>query len=63
VQSGESRKIQALKIPGTDTVTSISLHPDGRSFITAVGTFRLDLWLLERGIPQTPWWRSILPSS
>jgi hypothetical protein len=49
-----------LGIPRTADISSISLHPDGGSFITSVGTFRLDLWILERDIPQVTWWRSLL---
>ena len=57
VTNGKSRRSQ---IPRTANISGIRLHPDDRSFITSVGTFRLDLWILERGLPQVTWWRSLL---
>ena len=60
VYTGGERNVRALQIPRTADISGFSLHPDGSSFITAVGTFRLDLWILERGIPQASWWRSLL---
>ena len=60
VRTGEERKVQALQIPRIADILGLSLHPDGASFITSVGTFRLDLWILERDLPQVTWWRSLL---
>jgi hypothetical protein len=60
VRTGDERKVRVLGIPRTANISGLSLHPDGGSFITSVGTFRLDLWILERGIPQVTWWRSLL---
>ncbi len=60
VRTGEERKVQALRIPRAANISGISLHPDGGRFITSVGTFRLDLWILERGGPHVASWRSLL---
>ena len=60
VRTGDERKVQALQIPRTADISGLSLHPDGGSFITSVGTDRLDLWILQRGLAQVTWWRSLL---
>jgi Tol biopolymer transport system component len=59
VRTGQQRKTQALQVPKTASVSGISVHPDGRSFITSIGSSRLDLWILEHRTSPIAWWRSV----
>jgi dipeptidyl aminopeptidase/acylaminoacyl peptidase len=51
VPDGREKKVAPLDLPLSATIQGFSLHPDGKSFATSVGTARYDIWLLE-GFPQ-----------
>ena len=55
VQSGKERAITGLRLPPRATLTGFSLHPSGKSFATAVGIARHDIWLLEGFKPRSRW--------
>ena len=57
VQSGKERKVTDLNLPPRATLTGFSLHPNGKSFATAIGIARHDIWLLE-GFEQPSRWFS-----
>jgi len=46
VRSAE-RKAVPLPVPSTAMLSGLSPHPDGKTFITSVGTARYDIWLLD----------------
>ena len=58
VQSGEERKVTPLNLPPKATIAGFSLHPNGKSFATAIGIARHDIWLLE-GFKQPSRWFSV----
>jgi len=58
VQSGKERKRTDLHLPPRATLTGFSLHPNGKSFATAIGIARHDIWLLE-GFKQPSRWFSV----
>jgi Tol biopolymer transport system component len=45
--AGAPAKIMPLDLPGGAAVSGFTMNPDGKSFLTAVGKARLDIWLLE----------------
>jgi hypothetical protein len=47
VHTARPKSAVTLPVPLSSTLTGFSLHPDGKSFITSVGTGRYDIWLLE----------------
>jgi Tol biopolymer transport system component len=47
VERGEITKRTQLELPSTAAMTGFSLNPDGKSFATAIGVPRHDIWLLE----------------
>jgi serine/threonine protein kinase len=53
--SALNHPITPLDLPLSVTIEGFSLHPDGKSFATTVGTARWDIWLLE-GFPQPRGW-------
>jgi hypothetical protein len=55
VQSGKDLKVTDLHLPPRANLTGFSLHPDGKSFATAFGIARHDVWLLE-GFKQPSRW-------
>ena len=55
VDSGRELKATNLKLPPRASITGFSLHPNGKSFATAIGIARHDIWLLE-GFKQTSRW-------
>jgi serine/threonine protein kinase len=55
VPDGRQKKVTPLNLPLSVTIQGFSLHPDGKSFATSVGTARYDIWLLE-GFPQPRHW-------
>jgi dipeptidyl aminopeptidase/acylaminoacyl peptidase len=55
VQSGKELKVTDLPLSPRANLTGFSLHPDGRSFATAIGIARHDIWLLE-GFKQPSRW-------
>ena len=55
VQSTKERKTTDLHLPPRATLTGFSLHPSGKSFATAIGIGRHDIWLLE-GFRQPSRW-------
>jgi Tol biopolymer transport system component len=55
VQSGKEQKVTHLQLPPRATLTGFSLNPDGKSFATAIGIARHDVWLLE-GFKQPSRW-------
>jgi Tol biopolymer transport system component len=57
VQSGKDLKVTDLHLPSRANLTGFSLHPSGKSFATAIGIARHDIWLLE-GFRQPPRWFS-----
>ena len=58
VQSGKEQTTTDLRLPPRATLTGFSLHPNGKSFATAIGIARHDIWLLE-GFKQSPRWFSM----
>jgi Tol biopolymer transport system component len=46
VQSGKTLKTTSLNLPPTAALAGFSLNPDGKSFATATGVPRHDIWLL-----------------
>ena len=59
VRSATERKVTALEIPFTANVVGFSLSPDGKSFTTAVGNPKNDIWLMEGFQQPIPWWRAL----
>ena len=55
VASGAERPVANLDLPRRATLAGFSLHPDGRSFATAVAVARHDIWLLEGFKPPSLW--------
>ena len=55
VPDGREKKTTPLNFPLSVTIDGFSLHPDGKSFATSVGTARYDIWFLE-GFPQPRRW-------
>lgn len=47
VHTAHPKRAVTLPVPLSSTLTGFSLHPDGKSFITSVGTGPCDIWLLE----------------
>jgi serine/threonine protein kinase len=47
-----------IPLPDSTTLSGFTFHPDGKSFVTAKGTARFDIWLLD-GFepPRTSWFR------
>lgn len=62
VTSGKERKVTGLPLQPTATLRGFSLHPNGKSFATAVGIARHDIWLLE-GFKQPSSWFDIAGKS
>jgi Tol biopolymer transport system component len=60
VPSGGIRSTTKLNLPISASVVGFSLHPDGKSIATSVGTNKYDLWLLEGFQPRAPWWRRLV---
>ena len=52
IPAGTERAI-AVRLPATATVTGFSVHPDGRSFVTSLGTRKYDIWVRERSSDET----------
>jgi eukaryotic-like serine/threonine-protein kinase len=52
VRSGEEKSVKEVRVRSTATLSGFSLHPDGKSFLTAVGTARFDVWILEGFTPS-----------
>ena len=57
VKTGAEKLLSAIDLPASvDGVQSFSLHPDGKRFLTSVGTFPYDIWMLEGwNQPQKTW--------
>jgi dipeptidyl aminopeptidase/acylaminoacyl peptidase len=47
VRTGKERQAFSLGLPVSAKISGFSLHPDGKSFATSVGTPRFDIWILE----------------
>jgi hypothetical protein len=47
VDSGIEKKFVTLDIPPRNTLAHLSLHPDGKRFLTTVETEASDLWIMD----------------
>jgi Tol biopolymer transport system component len=56
VATGKEKSVTELRVRSTATLSGFSLHPDGKSFATAVGTARFDVWLLDGFSPSPQRW-------
>jgi hypothetical protein len=52
IPGGQEKKAIPLDLPVSAFVKGFSAHPDGKSFITAVGKERFDIWLLDGFSPR-----------
>jgi len=56
VASASERQVRALAIPQDARVEGFSVHPNGKSILTAIGTARQDIWILEGFRLPGGWW-------
>jgi hypothetical protein len=62
VASGSERQAHPLAIPRGARVQGFSLHPNGKSILTSLGTARQDIWMLEGFRLPGGWWRRLRSS-
>jgi Tol biopolymer transport system component len=57
VKTGAEKMLAPIDLPAsTDTVVGFSLHPDGKRFLTSIGKWPWDIWMLEGwDQPQKTW--------
>jgi Tol biopolymer transport system component len=54
VKTGADKMLAPIDLPATtDNIAGFSLHPDGKRFLTSIGKFPYDIWMLE-GWDQPP---------
>jgi Tol biopolymer transport system component len=48
VKTGVEKMLSAVDLPpSTDSIASLSLHPDGKTFLTSIAKWPHDIWMLE----------------
>ena len=57
VENGEAKLLRDVELPPLSQASGFSLHPDGKRFVTAVGSSREDIWMLEGFERRGEWWR------
>jgi hypothetical protein len=57
VKTGAEKMLAPLDLPAsTDSMVGFSLHPDGKGFLTSIGRWPWDVWMLEGwDQPQKTW--------
>ena len=63
VVKGTVADINAIELPPLTTVSGFAMHPNGARFITAIGTQRSDIWMLEGLNRSRSWWASLFRRS
>jgi len=61
VDTGVEKMLAALDLPtSTQGLSGFSLHPDGKRFLTTVGKWPYDIWILEGFDQPKPWLNRLL---